>query len=94
MEYSLQWVYVHSSICETYLSVAVVCINLGLIRGRGWGQSVHGYMCILLYVKPICSVVMLHRSMVNWKVDVCLQYMCILLYVQHIWCSGFPEIYV
>ena len=30
------------------------------------GSVCHGYMCILLYVKPFqCSV--LHRSMVKWR---------------------------
>ena len=60
---SLPWLYVHSSICETY-SVLWFSRDLCSIGGRGyvWLQ----YMCILLYVKLIqCCV--FHRSMLNWR---------------------------
>ena len=48
----LSWVYVHSSICETYLLLKWFSeIYAGLEEGV---ESVcHGYMCILLYVKLI-----------------------------------------
>ena len=52
---SLPWVYVHSSICETYL-VYWSSRDLCVIGGGGGGSVCHGYMCILLYVKLIqCS---------------------------------------
>ena len=52
---SLPWVYVHSSICQTYL-VYWSCTDLCLIGGGGMGSVCHGYLCILLYVKPLqCS---------------------------------------
>ena len=54
MDVSLPWVYVHSSICETYL-VKVVFRDLCSIGGGGVSLS-WVYMCILLYVKLIwCS---------------------------------------
>ena len=39
----------------------------------------------------ICSVVVFHRSMVNWRRGS--WYMCILLYVKLIWCSSIPHMY-
>ena len=50
-------------------------------------------ICAFCYMCNLFGVVMLHRSMVDWRGDICLWYMCILLYVQLIQCSGFPEIY-
>ena len=61
----------------------------------GWGQSAHGYICILLYKKIICSglpeiylipfgVVIFHISM-DWRKgvgSVCQGYRCILLYMK------------
>ena len=47
----LPWVYVHSSICDTY-SVKWCSTDLWLIGA----YICHGYMCILLYVTLIqCS---------------------------------------
>ena len=55
----LPWVYVHSSIYETYL-VYWFSRHLWSIRGGGIGSACHGYMCILLYVQLIrCSGVAL-----------------------------------
>ena len=51
MDVSLPWVYVHASICETY-TVYWFSGDLCLIGGGG-GSVCHGYMCILLHVKPI-----------------------------------------
>ena len=39
----------------------------------------------------LCSVVVFHRSMVNWRRGP--WYMSILLYVKCLWCSGIPHIY-
>ena len=56
------------------------------------GSVCHGYMCILLYLKlMLCiGVVVLHRSMVDWRRgwgQSAMRCMCILLYVKHTWCS-------
>ena len=75
---SLPWVYVHSSIYETYLQMKWFCRDLWSI-GRGY--ICLQYMCILLYVLLI------------WCSTFCHGYMCIPLYVKLMWCSGFPEIY-
>ena len=47
------------------------------------------FKCILLYVN-LCSVVVFHRSIVNWRGYNCPKYVCILIYVQCMWCSGIP----
>ena len=41
----------------------------------------------------IFSVVVFHRSIVNWRGYICPKYMCILLYVTSIQCSSIPYIY-
>ena len=49
------------------------------------------YMCILLYVKLYCGVVVFHRSSGQLEEGAnCPQYMCIVLSVKLIWCSGIP----
>ena len=50
-------------------------------------------MSALCYICNWFSVVVLHRSMVDWRGYVCHRYMSILLYVKLIRCSGVPEIY-
>ena len=56
-------VYVHYAICETYV-VQWYSIDLWSIGGV---YICPGYSCILLYVKLDLSVVVFHRSMVNWR---------------------------
>ena len=54
------------------------------------------YMCILLYVTPVCGVMVFHRMycQLEWGGRYMYpQYMCILLYVIVIWCNGISEIY-
>ena len=48
-------------------------------------------ICAFCYMLNWFSVVVLHRSMVNWRRGP--WYMCILLYVKLIRCSGIPYIY-
>ena len=54
----------HSSLCKTSLSVVVLHRSMVNWR-RGVGSVCHGYMCILLYVKLMCSGGV--YTMVNWK---------------------------
>ena len=80
-------VYVHSSICETYL-VQWYYIDLWSIGGgEPW------YMCILLYLKLIwCSgITQIYGQLEGGYI--CPGYMCILLYVKLIQCSGIPQMY-
>ena len=35
------------------LVIVVVAVDLHVDWGEGWGQSEHGYMCMLLYMKPV-----------------------------------------
>ena len=52
---SLSWVYVHSSICETYFLYCIYHRSM-LDWRRGWSQSAIEYICIPLYVNLIwCS---------------------------------------
>ena len=62
---SLPWVYVHSSLCETYL-VYWSCTDLWLIGGGAWGQSAMG-ICAFFYMSNFCSVVVFQRSMLHWR---------------------------
>ena len=55
----LPWVYVHSSICETYL-VWWHCIDLWSTGGT----SAMG-ICAFFYMLNLFGVVVLHRSMVD-----------------------------
>ena len=55
-----------------------------LERGR-YALSICAFCCML----NVFSVVVFHRSMVNWRGP---WYMCFLLSVQLIWCSGIPYI--
>ena len=55
------WVYVNSAICEMYW---VYWCSIDLWSIGGWSIC-HGYMCILLYLKPILGLSVLHGSMVN-----------------------------
>ena len=85
----LPLVYVHSSICETYL-VWWFSRDLCSIEG---GYICLWYMCILPYVKLIWCGGFPRDLCSNGRRYICLWYMCILLYVKLIWCGGFPEIY-
>ena len=84
---SLSWVYVHSSICETYL-VMWYCIDLLLIRGGVVGSlpwvyvhsAIYETYMVQWYSRDICLIGDGLRS-------VCPGYMCILLYFKLIWCS-------
>ena len=49
---NIPWVYVQSSICETFWCSGFPEIYTQLEEGVG--SVCHGYMCILLYVKLIC----------------------------------------
>ena len=73
------------------------CSGLPQIYGQleeGMG-SVYTDICAYIYMWNVVSVVVYHRSMVDWRRGgVCLHwYLCILQYVQNSWCSGLPEIY-
>ena len=68
-------VYVHSTICETYL-VQWYSIDVWMLGG---GTMCLRYMFILLYVKLMwCSG--FHSSMINWRRGS--WYVCLLLYVK------------
>ena len=55
----------HSAIYETaYVHVVVLSRDLLLNWRRGVGSICHWYMCILLYMKLFCAVV-LHTSIVE-----------------------------
>ena len=47
---------------------------------------------VVFYMWNLFSVVVFHRSIVDWRGYVCPRYVCILLYVKLIWCSGVPQI--
>ena len=55
-----------------------------------YGQLTRGTsdvgICPFYYMGNLIGVVVLHRSMVNWRRGP--WYMCIFLYVKVIWCSG------
>ena len=56
------------------------CSSIPYIYGQLDGYICPKYMCILLYVKLYLSVVVSHRSMVNWRRGS--WYMCILVSVK------------
>ena len=81
-------VYVHSAICETFWCSSILYIYDQLERSTS-ALSI----CALCYMLNIFSVVVLHRSMVNWR-RASPWYMCIMLSVKSFWCSSIPYIYV
>ena len=60
-----------------------------MVDNRVGGESAHGYMCILVYMKHIwcngCINLLPIRDVLG---SVCHGYMCILLYMTLIQCSG------
>ena len=88
---------------EIYAQLEGVCLHWcsGLPKIYGWLEeggmgSIYTGICAFFYMWNIVSVVVFHRSMVNWRRGVgsiCHGYMCFLLYMKLIWCNGFPEKY-
>ena len=56
------WVYVHSSICETYLEL-LCCIFLWWIGGGTLDLGI----CAFCYILKLFGVVIFQRSMLNWR---------------------------
>ena len=54
---------------------------------RGWGQSAMG-ICAFCYMCSLFGVVMLHRSMVNWRRGTSVFSICAFLYM----CNLFSEV--
>ena len=81
-------VYVHSAICEKYL-VQWHSIDLWSIGECTCALGI----CAFCYMLNLFSVVVFHRTMVNWRGYICPKYICILLYVKLIQCSGIPQNY-
>ena len=67
------------------------CSSIPYIYGQLEGGTSALSICAFCYMFNLCSVVVFHRCMVNWRRG--LWYMCILLYVKGLWCSSIPEIY-
>ena len=89
---SLPWVYVHSSICETF---SVVVFQRSKLDWREeWGQSAMG-RCAFFYMWNIqCSgFPEIYAWLEGGVGSVCHGYMCILLYVKLMQCSGVAYIY-
>ena len=57
-----------------------------------WGASAMG-ICAFFYMWKLYGVMVLHRSMLNWRGSIWHEYMCILQYVKLIGCNGVAGIY-
>ena len=55
-------------------------------------MPIGGYNCpnYIWYMLNLFSAVVFHRSLVNWRGDICPKYKCILLYVKLLGCNGIP----
>ena len=83
-------------ICPKYMCILLYvkllwCSSIPYIYGQLKGGTSALSICAYCYMWNLFSVVVFHRSMVNWRRGP--WYMCILLYVKLIWCSGILEIY-
>ena len=67
------------------------CTSIPYIYHQLEGVTSALSMCAFHYMWNLCSVVVFHRSVVNWRRGP--WYMCILLYVKLLWCSSIPYIY-
>ena len=84
-------------ICPMYMCILlyvkhIQCSGIPDIYGQ-LEEPLRGFdVCAFcLYVKLLCTVVVFHTSMVNWRRRP--WYMFILLYVKLLWCSTVPCIY-
>ena len=67
------------------------CSGIPYIYCQLEGWYICPNICAFCYMLNLFSVVVFHRSMVNWRRGS--WYMCILLYVKLHWCSSIPYIY-
>ena len=99
--YVMQWYSIHlwsiggGYICPKHMCILLYvklmsCSGIPYIYGQLEGGTFVLSLCAFCYMLNLCGVVVFHRSMVNWRGDICPRYMCILLYVKLIWCSGVP----
>ena len=71
----LSWVYVHSSICETYLLLKWFQRFMLEWRKR-WSQSAMG-ICAFFYISNLFGVVVFQRSIFEWRSGCSQSAMCI-----------------
>ena len=92
------WSIAQGSICHAYMCI-ILYVKLIWCSGVAWiydwlkGGPSAMCICACFYMWNLFGVVVLHRSMINWRRAICHVYICILLYVKLIWCSGVAWIY-
>ena len=72
--------------CNLLYVKLLSCSSILFIYGQLKGGTSALSICAFCYMLNLFSVVLLHRSMANWRRGP--WYMCILLYVKLLWCSG------